>query len=120
MICFHDISMMPKGYYYLIWENGLQPNTLDNIHTQLHSAFQMAVRDELLRRNPSDGVMGEIKKSHIWVKKKRHALTLPQQRAFMNFLESQYEYRGWHPCYYGSPRDRKAYRRVSGAYLGQS
>lgn len=90
-------SHVKEFYYHLMRECGLQPNTLDNIHTQLHPAFQMAVRDELIRKNPSDGVMGEIKKSHIWVKKKRHALTIPQQRAFMNFLETQYEYRGWHP-----------------------
>lgn len=39
--------------------------------------------------NPSDGVMAEIKKSKIWVKNKRHALTIPQQKAFMNFIEEK-------------------------------
>ena len=32
-------------YYSLLNEMGLQPNTLDNIHTVLHPTFQMAVRD---------------------------------------------------------------------------
>lgn len=36
--------------------------TLDNVHTQLHPAFQMEVRDGLIRTNPTDGVMTEIKK----------------------------------------------------------
>jgi len=39
--------------------------TLDNVHTQLHPAFQMAVRDGLIRVNPTDGVMAEIKKSYV-------------------------------------------------------
>ncbi len=39
--------------------------------------------------NPSDGVMAEIKKSKIWVKNKRHALTIPLQKAFMNFIEEK-------------------------------
>ena len=34
-------------YYSLLNEMGLQPNTLDNIHTVLHPTFQMAVRDDV-------------------------------------------------------------------------
>ena len=41
--------------------------------------------------------MGEIKKSKIWTKPKRHALTIPQQKAFMNFIESDSEATGWVP-----------------------
>ena len=55
-----------KFYYGIIQDKELSSATLDNIHTDLHPAFQMAVRDGLLRSNPSDGVMAEIKKSHVW------------------------------------------------------
>lgn len=54
--------------------------TLDNVHTQQHPAFQMAVRDGLIRVNPTDGVMAEIKKSHVWDKGKRRSLTVSQQK----------------------------------------
>ncbi len=57
----------------------------------------MAVRDGLLRNNPTDGVMAEIKKSHIWERTKRHALTVPEQRAFLDYLKSHREYQGWVP-----------------------
>jgi len=57
----------------------------------------MAVRDGLIRTNPSDGVMAEIKKSKLWDGPKRHALTIPEQQAFMNFLEKDREYEGWLP-----------------------
>ena len=60
-----------KFYYTMILDQELQASTLDNINTQLHPAFQMAVRDGLLRQNPTEGVMAEIKKSHIWEHKRR-------------------------------------------------
>ena len=44
----------------------MKANTLDNVHTQLHPAFDMAVRDGLIRMNSTDGVMTEIKKSKLW------------------------------------------------------
>ena len=90
-------SDVKQFYYSLLMEKGLQANTLDNVHTQIHPTLQMAVRDGILRINPSDSVMCEIKRSRIWVKPKRHALTIPQQRAFLSFLEHNDEYMGWYP-----------------------
>jgi len=90
-------SDVKQFYYSLILEKKIKANTLDNVHTQLHPAFQLAVRDGILRTNPSDMVMAEIKKSHIWEKPKRRALTIPQQKAFMQFLEDSSEYKGWLP-----------------------
>lgn len=86
-----------KFYYTMILDQELQASTLDNINTQLHPAFQMAVRDGLLRQNPTEGVMAEIKKSHIWEHKRRHALTIPEQKAFMDYLKAHREYQGWTP-----------------------
>ena len=50
-------------YNYLLDKQGLQTNTLESVHTLLHPTFQLAVRDEIVRKNPTDGVMAEIKKS---------------------------------------------------------
>lgn len=90
-------SDVKKFYYGLLMDQTLKPNTLDNVHTQLHPAFQMAVRDGLIRVNPTDGVMAEIKKSHLWEKPQRHALTIPQQKAFVDFITTHKEYCGWFP-----------------------
>ena len=90
-------SDIKRFYYGMILDEEMKPNTLEIIHTQLHPAFQMAVRDEILRQNPTDGVMAEIKKSHIWEKNPRHALTIPQQKAFMDYLKAHREYHGWVP-----------------------
>lgn len=87
-----------KEFYYTILEKQqMKANTLDNVHTQLHPAFDMAVRDGLIRMNPTDGVMTEIKKSKLWDAPKRHALTIPEQKAFMNFIDGDREYEGWLP-----------------------
>lgn len=90
-------SNVKKFYYHLILEKGIKANTLESVHTQLHPAFQMAVRDGVLRNNPTDGVMNEIKKSHIWEHKPRHALTIPQQKAFMDYIKNHREHQGWVP-----------------------
>lgn len=90
-------SDIKKFYYSLMMEKGIKGNTLDNVHTQLHPAFQMAVRDGIIRTNPTDSAMTEIKKSKLFVKPKRHALTIPQQRAFLNFIEDSEEFAGWLP-----------------------
>lgn len=75
-------------YYDLLNDRGLQVNTLETIHTVLHPTFQLAVRDDIIRNNPSDGVMAEIKKKNTKKKNMRHALTIEQQRAFMNYIAS--------------------------------
>lgn len=61
-------SDIKRFYYGMILDEEMKLNTLETIHTELHPAFQMAVRDEILRQNPTDGVMAEIKRSHIWEK----------------------------------------------------
>jgi len=86
-----------KFYYGLMMEQGLKGNTVDNVHTTLHPAFQMAVRDGILRINPTDGVMAEVKKSTYFDKPKRHALTVPQQEALLRFMRENRQYHGWEP-----------------------
>ena len=82
-------------YYDIINNKGLQINSLETIHTILHPTFQLAVRDEIIRNNPSDGVMAEIKKKSKDKKKTRHALTVEQQRAFMNYIAESPVYNNW-------------------------
>lgn len=86
-------------YYHLLNEKGLQANTVDTIHTILHPTFQLAVRDDIIRTNPSDGVMAEIKKKAGKNKGVRHALTLEQQRAFMDYIAQNPIYCHWLPLF---------------------
>ena len=86
-------------YLYLLNEKGLQANTVDTIHTILHPTFQLAVRDDIIRKNPSDGVMAGIKKKAGKNKGIRHALTIQQQRAFLNYIANEPVFSHWLPLF---------------------
>ena len=86
-------------YYHLINERNLRINTLETIHTVLHPTFQLAVRDDIIRNNPSDGVMAQIKKKQGKNHGVRHALTIEQQRAFMNYTASSPVFCHWTPLF---------------------
>lgn len=88
-------SNIKKFYVHLIKDIGFKPNSMEIINTILHPIFATAVRDELIRINPTDGVMAEIKKSHDWEKPKRHALTENQQSAFISYISNNRKYRHW-------------------------
>lgn len=84
-------------YMHLLNEKGLKINTLEGIHTTIHPVFQMAVRDNVIRSNPSDGAYGEIKKRFGTKEKKRHPLTIDQQNAFLEYTRSSAIYGHWYP-----------------------
>lgn len=83
-------------YKELIFKNGFKPNSMEIIHTILYPIFTRAVRDGLLRCNPADGAMREIKGLKEWRNvAKRQALTKAQQEAFMKFVENSKTYKKW-------------------------
>lgn len=86
-------------YYYLLEKQELQINTLESIQTLLHPTFQLAVRDEIIRNNPTNGVMSEVKKGSGQTTGVRHALTVPQQRAFMEYMANHPIYFHWWPVF---------------------
>ena len=86
-------------YLYLLNESDIALGTLDSIHGLLHPTFQLAVRDEIIRKNPSDGVIKEIGKRAGKSRGVRHALTLEQQRAFMDYIANHPVYYHWWPLF---------------------
>ena len=86
-------------YYYLLNEMELAITTLDSIHCLLHPTFNLAVRDDIIRKNPTDGVMKEITKKSGKNKGIRHALTVDQQRAFMDYMATHPVYYHWWPLF---------------------
>lgn len=86
-------------YIYLLNKEGLALGTLDNINTLLHPTFELAVRDEIIRKNPSDGAMKEATKETEKSKGVRKALTIPQQRAFMDYIANHPVFYHWWPTF---------------------
>ncbi len=86
-------------YQYLLRDKEVKFDTLIIIHKILHPTFQLAVWDDIIRKNPSDGAMARIKKPFGEKRKKRHALTLEQQRAFINYMENHFRFYHWAPLF---------------------
>ena len=85
-------------FYNALMEKGLSVSTVESVHSVLHPTFQLAVRDHILRSNPSDEVISEIKKKLKGRPEPRHALTIEQQRAFLDYLDKP-EYVRWRPLF---------------------
>ena len=92
-------SDVKRFYNHLADERGLQASTIDSVHTVLHQVLDMAVDDEYIRSNPSDGVLKELKKSHIFKTEKRRGLTKPEQELLLNFLKNHPIYNHWYPIF---------------------
>lgn len=86
-------------YQYLLNEKGLLLNSVKGVHTVLHPVFEMAVRDDIITENPTEGAMVAASQKPGRNHGVRHALTLEQQRSFMNYVETSKKYRHWLPLF---------------------
>ena len=93
-------SDVKRFYNQLADDKILKIATIDNVHNVLHQVFQVAVDDDYIRKNPTDGVLKELKLSHQFDSEKRKALTVEQQTLFLNYLKSHPKYRHWYPTFY--------------------
>lgn len=79
-----------KYFYNSLINKGISINTIRLVNAVLNQIFNMEIRDELIRSNPTKGVIGEMRKEHD--AGKRRALSMEQQRAFLNYVRSNPEY----------------------------
>jgi integrase len=96
-----DVKYSDVLFFYndLVVNQGLQINTLESINTVLRPTFQLAVRDDIIRKNPVDGAYCEIKKRNGGSRKTRRALTVEQQRAFMEYVSKNPFFYHWYPFF---------------------
>lgn len=94
-----NYSTMKKFFGHLVNDVGFKPNSVEILYTMLHPLFVVAVRDGLIRLNPTDGIMAELKRSYDWEKPKRHALTEEQQKRFMSYVEDTPRLHRWLPLF---------------------
>lgn len=92
-------SDIKRFYNKLADDRILQISTIDSVHTVLHQVFDLAVDDNYLRHNPSDGVLKELKQSHNFQVEKRKALTVAEQKLFLDFLKTHPKYNHWYPVF---------------------
>lgn len=92
-------SDVTRFYNKLIDTRGLAINTVESIHTVLHQVFQTAVDDDYIRKNLTEGVLNECKLARNYEKPKRHALTIKEQSAFVDYLKDNAKYKHWLPLF---------------------
>lgn len=88
-------SDIKKLYLEMFYKSNLKLGTILNVNTVLFPIFKNAVRDGVLRINPVDGVVAELKKETKAEIEKRHALTAEEQAAFVDFAKSSKKYSHW-------------------------
>lgn len=93
-------SDVRRFYNQLIDDKGMKVSTVDGIHNVLHQVFQIAVDDDMIRGNPADNMMKELKLSRGTDSEKRSALTMEQEKLFFDFIKRTPRYEHWYPVFY--------------------
>lgn len=84
-------------YNNLIEVRGIKTSTLDNVHTVLHQVFQLAVDDDIIRKNPTSMMMKEIKAAFGNDAAPKKALTRDEEYLFFSEILKRPNYRKWFP-----------------------
>ena len=89
-----DVKMF---YNSLIEKRGLKVGTVENVHTVLHQVFQIAADDYIIRSNPADRTLTEIKRTIGLDTQPKKALTFEEEKHFFNEIRDMPIYQKWYP-----------------------
>ena len=78
-------------------KDGRKYSSIHNIRGVLRPAFQMALEDELIRRNPFDFELGSVIADDS---RKREALTPEQEEKFLNFIKEDRHFTKYYDAIY--------------------
>jgi integrase len=88
-----------KQLYLELLEDKLSFSTLQILNNVLHPVFDLAVRDDIIRKNPTDGILKDIRGTHDTAQERRVAMTLEEQSAFMEFARKSKVYNVYVPLF---------------------
>ena len=80
-----------KLWFVKLHNNGMKRNTISNIHTVLRPAFEMAVEDDAIRKNPFRFSLSELIRNDAV---ERLAMSKELQAEYLSFIE-QYRHLGY-------------------------
>lgn len=86
-------------YKRLMEEEELSYGTIEHMQRELYPAFEMAVRDCLIRTNPAHKVLGQLKKQTGAERGVRKALTPEEQNVFLTYMDKHPVYAHWKPIF---------------------
>lgn len=92
-------SEVDKFYSDLLTNQNFKVSTLENIHTVLYPLFTLAIRDDIITKNPCEGVLAEYKTDKRQKGKStiRHSFTVEQQESLVAYLrDNKDKYERWY------------------------
>jgi integrase len=90
------VQMLPshvKAYYAKLSKAGYAYSTIKFIHNMLYPALEMAVDDDIIRKNPAKGSISDYGRPA----EERVALTISQQEKLLAFVQKHNVYNAYHP-----------------------
>ena len=82
-----------KRFYALLKEKGLSNSTIKLFHSMLLPCFELAVNDDMIRKNPAKNCLEEYKGGA----KEKTALTLQEQTDLLRFVSESNVYNTYEP-----------------------
>lgn len=84
-----------KAFYARLSKVGYSHNTIKVIHDMLYPTLEMAVADDIIRKNPAKGVLGDYGREPV----EKNALTISQQKKIMGFVQAHSVYNAYYPMF---------------------
>lgn len=98
-VCNLKKSDVKRLYNLLAEDKELHIRTIHIAHTVLRQMLDLAVDDGYIRNNPTDNVLKDLKRSHIFTEAKRPSLTKAEQDLLLKFLRNHPQYCHWYPIF---------------------
>lgn len=92
------VQLLPshiKAYYAKLSKAGYAYSTIKYIHNLLYPALEMAVDDDIIRKNPAKSSISDYGKPA----EEKEALTVSQQEKFMEFVKQSNVYNTYYPMF---------------------
>ena len=86
-------------YSYLIRNKKLGIKTIQHVHSQVYSAFKLALQDGIIYRNPAEEAFEKLRRVAGSYERKIRALTIDEQKAFLDFLEGHPTWNRYHSIF---------------------
>ena len=93
------VTDIRRFYNKLVDVRGLKVSSLDTIQLIIHQVLDLAVQDDLVRKNVSDNGLRELKRMRGIDSIPRKSLTIEQQNLFLNYLQNTDKYKHWYPTF---------------------
>jgi len=86
-------------YSYLMRNKKLGIKTIQHVHSQVYSAFKLALQDGIIYRNPAEEAFEKLRRVAGSYERKIRALTIDEQKAFLDFLEGHPTWNRYHSIF---------------------